>query len=190
MGEDKEFTTRIGFDYYVPVIVTKNLYKTSVDREFRYAKGVKYYIRKLRNSIDSMRGHGYNFHDIINVYKNYGKFVMIEASIVYFVAKLKGVYRYDKSTNNEGLIIHNSLEKLIDPKDLGICDKYIIYGLPRYYSYMKTNVSEKLHNKLGNVLLYKCNDGYYRYVKNEEGLKLALDQSIFPEVECINESLN
>jgi hypothetical protein len=26
-------------------------------------------------------------------------------------------------------------------------------------------VSENLHNKLGNMLLYKCNDEYYRYVK-------------------------
>ena len=190
VGEDTEFTTRIGFEYFVPVIATKNLYKTSVNREFRYSKGVKYYIRKLRNTINSMRGHGYNFLDIINIYKNYGKFVAIEASIVYSIAKLKGIYRYDKSTHNDIVIIHNSLEKLIDLKDLGICDKYIIYALPVIYSYMKTNVSENLHNKLGNMLLYKCNDGYYRYVKNEEGLKLALEQSNSPKVECINESLN
>jgi hypothetical protein len=165
MGEDTEFTTSIRFDYFVPVIATKNLYKTSVNREFRYSKGVKYYIRKLRNTIDSMRGHGYNFLDIINIYKNYGKFVAIEASIVYSIAKLKGIYRCYESTHNDIVIIHNSLEKIIDLKDLGICDKYIIYTLLVIYSYMKTNVSENLHNKLGNMLLYKCNDEYYRYVK-------------------------
>ncbi|BCU68774.1 glycosyltransferase [Stygiolobus caldivivus] len=189
VGEDTEFSIRIGFDYYIPVIATINLYRKNIDREFRYAKGIKYYKRRLRNTIDSIRGHGFNYHDIIEIYSNYGKMVTLAASIVFILAKLKGIYRYNKEVHNDILLIYNSLSKLVNPKELAIPEKFFMYPLPLMYSNMKSYTSQNLKEKLGDLLLYKCNDGYFRYVKNEEGLKLTLQQSNSPQIECIKEPL-
>lgn len=189
VGEDTEFVTRIGFDYYIPVIATMNLYRENINREFRYAKGIKYYIRRLRNAVDSMRGHGFNYNDIIEIYSNYGKIVTLAASIVFILAKLKGTYRYNKEMHNDILLIYNSLSKLVNPKEIAIPEKFFGYPLPLIYSKMKSYTSQKLKEKVGDLLLYRCNDGYFRYVKNEEGLKLALYQSNSLHVECIREPL-
>ena len=184
VDEDTEFSIRIGFDYYIPVIVMSNLYRVNINRELRYGKGLKYYNRKLRNVIDSIRGSGYNFYDIIKIYGNYGKIILLGISILFVFAKLKGIYRYSRKVNNKILYVYNTLSALIDPKDLEISDKFFLYSLLTTYSDMKDQVSQKLREKIGDLMLYKCSDGFLRYVKNEEGLRLALQQSNVPDVEC------
>ena len=184
IDEDTELVARIGFDYHVPVVAVTNLYRVNINRERRYGKNLKYYRRKFRNILDSIRGSGYNFHDIIEIYSQYGKTVILGISMIYLLAKLKGIYRYNEKINNKLLYIYNTLTKLFNPTDIGISDKFFLYFLLITYSNMKDYVAQKLQEKIGDLMLYKCNDGFFRFVKNEEGLKLALQQSNFLGVEC------
>jgi hypothetical protein len=50
-GEDIEFTARIGFDYYVRVMTSYDLYYKNGKHngEIRYAKNIRLYLRRFIN---------------------------------------------------------------------------------------------------------------------------------------------
>jgi len=106
VNEDVETFSRVGFDYFVPVIIKENLFKGE-GREKRYSKRLKYYIRRFNNIVDGIRGNGSYWKEISLYYKDERYFMLP----FYIIAKAKGIYRHGE-VDNKIKIVMDSLKKL------------------------------------------------------------------------------
>ncbi|QGA68895.1 glycosyltransferase [Sulfolobus sp. E11-6] len=188
VGEDFELFARIGFDYSIPVIIGKNW--QGFDRERRYAKGLGYYVRRYKNFVDLIRGWGLNWSDLNKIYlfsDRFSVFYKLGIITAFLVAKFKGIYRYSAESNGIK-VIRESIEKIVHPSQLGINDKYLILEIFTVFTILSPNlenyIESKLREEVGRFKKYICSDGIIRYVKSDEGLKLALLGTITPNVEC------
>jgi len=192
-AEDWEILARVGFDYFVPVINSENLYNEIVEkRELRYARGLRYYIRRFNNSIDTIRGVGYNWDDIKRLYLGKKKYKII-TPFSYLLAKVKGVYRYYKDMNNALWFLLSALDKIVDLKEIGISDDYFIYSV--WYTFYRTYslegiVDRKLVMKIGNVKKIICTDESVRFVKTNEGLRKSKLMAVTQNFECEERQLS
>lgn len=177
VNEDVETFSRVGFDYFVPVIIKENLFREK-EREKRYSKGIKYYIRRFNNIVDGIRGNGFYWKEVSLYYKD-KKYSVLP---FYLIARIKGIYRY-YDCDNKIRIIKESIRKLVDPKEIGLDESFFLFSISTYeHSLIK--VDEILREKYGDLMKFSCNDRLIRYVKNNEGLKRALLSSNLKDVEC------
>ncbi|WP_338600741.1 glycosyltransferase family 2 protein [Sulfolobus tengchongensis] len=192
-AEDVELINRIGFDYYIPVIVGKSIYKgkATKERESRYAHGTKLLLRNINNFIDTIRGCGFNWREVYNLYFKYRRIHYSYLPIIlgiYFIAKLKRIYRYSSLHDNITNSFLERLNKLTLPKELNIPDDYFLFGISRrdllLYSDLERLADIKLKEKIGDYKKFLCSDSLIRYVKNSEGLKKALELSNLSKIEC------
>jgi len=178
VNEDVETFSRVGFDYFVPVIIKENLFKGE-GREKRYSRGLKYYIRRFNNIVDGIRGNGFYWKEISLYYKE-KKYSILP---FYIIAKVKGIYRHGE-VDNKILIVRNSLEKIVDPKEIGIGASYFLFGVSNYEYEVIKSVDEIIKSKFSGLRKFFCNDRIIRFVKSEEGLKRAMLASNLKNVEC------
>ena len=179
VNEDVETFARVGFDYFIPVIIKENLFKGE-KREKRYSKGLNYYIRRFNNIIDGIRGNGFYWKEI-SVYYKEKKYLVLP---FYLIARMKGIYRHGGEVDNKILIVRNELEKIIDPKEIGIDDSYFLFGVSNYEYEMIRNVDEIIKRKFSGLRKFLCKDRIIRFVKSEEGLKKALLASNLKNAVC------
>ena len=177
MAEDVEAVSRVGFDYFAPVAIKENLFRGG-QREKRYSRGLRYYIRRFNNIVDDIRGNGLYWKEISIYHKK--KYLMLP---FYIFARLKGIYRYGELGNRIKLTTE-SLEKIIDPKEISIDDSYFFFAIPKSEYEIVKNVDEILKTKFSTLKEILCNDRLIIYVKNEEGLKRALLASNSMNLEC------
>ncbi|EZQ12023.1 glycosyl transferase family 2 [Candidatus Acidianus copahuensis] len=177
VSEDVEAVSRIGFDYFVPVIVKENLFRGK-GREKRYSKGIKYLVRRFNNIVDGIRGDGFYWKDISVYYEN-KKYVVLP---FYIIARIKGIYRYHDCAAKIW-IIKESIKKLVDPKEIDLDDSFFLFSISTI-EHSVVKVDEILQEKFGSLIKFSCNDRLIRYVKNNEGLKRALLSSNLKDVEC------
>lgn len=117
-GEDIELLSRVRVDLFLPIIVGYNE-KVNFDREKRYARNhLKYQIRKLRNTVDDIRGLGFNLNEYLKTHYYGLKYLPIQ-SIIYLIAKVKGIYRNCKTIPNHACVLSKFLEALKDPEEYG-----------------------------------------------------------------------
>jgi hypothetical protein len=163
-AEDVEFFTRIGFKFFIPIIfripVNKKSYSNLIDSEIsRYSHNISSNIkRSIRISIDLPRGNGYKFSEYISL-PNFKlkKYLVPLGLLLYSVAKIKGIYRYDENLNNYDLMFRFMVSGLIDPvKEIKAKESDVIF-----------TISEKTVNNLGlswvikrfkeiNLTAYRC----------------------------------
>ncbi|QGR19746.1 glycosyltransferase [Stygiolobus azoricus] len=181
-GEDVEFVARIGFDYYVPVIIHYDLYPKycrNKQREARYAKNIRLYWRRFRNYIDDLTGKAYNFKETIIRWSVYHRTFTIPIGMLGFLlSKTKKSKRFCNKYANPVYIEILALEKMIDNKELGIQDKYFAHLIPEelysLYPFLRKIVVNKLKEKIGYFEAFQC-PLLTVFVKNEDGLNEALN---------------
>ncbi|MCH4816420.1 MAG: glycosyltransferase family 2 protein [Saccharolobus sp.] len=187
-AEDWEVVSRVGFDYFIPALMHEELHN-ELARERRYAKGLNYYTRRLRNKLDVIRGLGYNWNDINIVYSQHPiAYKILVNSPSYILAKLMGIYRNYKDYNNGVGVILSALDKLINLKEIGVDEKYFLFGgwwgFFSVYNLDKI-IDAKLPIKVGEVKKLLCNDDGLRYIKTLEGFNLIqLASSLKDKLEC------
>ena len=136
---------------------------------------IEYYYRSLKNHIDTIRGLGLNFNEIRLTF-DYPFHLMVLVYLAFLVAKLKGVYRYDKEFPNDLKVLLMGLEKIIDNSELGISDDYFVFMFSIYNIKRKNEIislAEKILNeKIGFYKKYLCQGrSVIVYVKNGKGLE-------------------
>jgi len=121
-AEDVEFMARMGFKFFIPVIFRKpiNSINFSNLRNFetiRYSSGSLSNIkRSVRLAIDLPRGNGYKFSEYISLpYFKSKKYLVPSGLLLYTIAKIKGIYRYDKILNNYDIMFKFMVSGLVDP---------------------------------------------------------------------------
>ena len=137
-GEDYEFWARVEFDNSLPLVTTVQIRKMEF-RSFaeyelrRYARGLWSSVRRtLRHEVDIIRGYGYTLSEYLQepAFKR-RPYLKPAALLVYSIARLKGVYRYDRRLNNHDLVIYNMLQRMRDPvKELGADESYVAIVIP------------------------------------------------------------
>ncbi|ADB86543.1 glycosyltransferase family 2 protein [Saccharolobus islandicus] len=187
-AEDWEIVSRVGFDYFIPALTHAEL-RNELDRERRYAKGLKYYARRFKNKLDVIRGLGYNWSDMNIVYSKHSTpYKIFINAPSYILAKLMGIYRNYREYNNGVGTILSALDKMIDLKEIGVNDKYFLFG--GYWGFFSAYnldkiIDEKLPSKVGRVRKFICNDNGLRYVKTlEEFDIIKLASSLKDKLEC------
>ena len=167
--EDVELISRMGFDIYIPAIVSRNLrHDSTIDRELHYGK-----LRMVKVAIDSIRGRGIYFHDLLKIYKDYSLYFKLGMIGLYPIARIKGIYRYNSSLNNALYILLNAANKVVDLKEIGISYDYFVMSVPNWSVYYKSFLSEfeeKVRSKFPGIKKFKCTDGSTKYVLNEEAV--------------------
>jgi len=136
-AEDNELWARVGFDYYLPVVIDRpiKIAGTGLGREAsRYFQGITGFAKRtLRTSLDSIRGLGLKPIDFI---KLYDKSRLALAFPAYIIAALQGIYRYDKSLNNYELNLYSSLKKVKDPvKEIKANEQYVVFAIQCKWTY-------------------------------------------------------
>ncbi|MCL5252885.1 MAG: glycosyltransferase family 2 protein [Candidatus Thermoplasmatota archaeon] len=125
-GEDAEFfvrATRTTPCVAIPVMVCEDE-TVKGERERRYAKGMNFYLRKLRCDIDRVRGLGMDFRQTLSYYGNGNNvpssLLKKTASIcIYVYAWMRGIYCYGDVYNIE-LYNRLFLERLLLPNEIGM----------------------------------------------------------------------
>jgi len=137
-AEDVELFARAGFDYYLPVIIKaqirKMVFKNLAEYDLRrYAKDLISSSRRiLRYEIGLIRGNGYTLREYLQepTFRR-RPYLKPAALLVYGIARLKGVYRYDRRLNNHDLVLYNMLQRMRDPvKELGADESYAATVIP------------------------------------------------------------
>jgi len=132
-AEDFELWARAGFDYYLPVIYRARMRGTGArslaDYELkRYARGTwGSFMRTVRHQVDLVRGLGYSLGEYLRepAFRR-RPYLRPAAALMYGVAYIKGIKRYDKRFNNHDLFYYVSLQKLVDPvKELKADERYV-----------------------------------------------------------------
>ena len=137
-AEDVELLAKADFDYYLPVIIKAQIRKMALKNlaEYdlrRYARDLISSSRRiLRYEIGLIRGNGYTLREYLQepAFKR-RPYLKPAALLVYGIARLKGVYRYDRRLNNHDLVIYNMLQRMRDPvKELGADESYMAMVIP------------------------------------------------------------
>jgi len=137
-AEDAELFARAGFDHYLPVIIKaqirKMVFKNLAEYDLRrYARDLISSSRRiLRYEIGLIRGNGYTLREYLQepTFRR-RPYLKPAALLVYGIARLKGVYRYDRRLNNHDLVIYNMLQRMRDPvKELGADESYAATVIP------------------------------------------------------------
>lgn len=152
--------------YSIPCALAEN--EKAKNREKRYADGFKYTKRQLKNYADMISGGGLKLSDFIYRYENHGKIKII---LLYIVCRIinRKTFRHSEKYNNRQLVYNNSI--LVNPKELGIKDKYFITEIYPYgkrpediinivYKLLSTGLNEtKLitHKSKNLLILYHKN---------------------------------
>lgn len=184
-GEDYEFKVRVGFKYFLPVIVDQDQ-KVKGLREARYAKRKVFLLyRLLKKYIDSTRALNYSIQDLLSLYRGIYKPLSI---LLYPIPLLLGKYSYEKGVNNFLLYGYKSSMTLTNPNDLGlrISDDFIVVEYPypfllfRHDRYVLTleQFEKLIAQKLGKMLRFNFS-GHIIYAKNEKGFRIALESLYF-----------
>lgn len=75
-------------------------------RESRYANGFSLVLRLMQNLIDTQRSYAYkSFSDFYNSSDKKSKFRYFAFFVAYVIAKILGVYEYDKRLNNADYVL-------------------------------------------------------------------------------------
>jgi len=137
-GEDAEIWARVEFDNSLPIVLAARIRKMEF-RSFaeyelrRYARGLRSsFRRRLRYEVDIIRGYGYTLSEYLQepAFKR-RPYLKPAALLVYGIARLKGVYRYDGRLNNRDLVIYKVLQRIRDPvKELGADESYAAVIIP------------------------------------------------------------
>jgi len=180
-GEDIEFIARIGFDYYVPVITSYDLYYKNGkhNRETRYAKNIRLYWRRFRNYVDQITGDALNFKEtIITCNKYHGTFTVPICMLGFLISKFKKSKRYCNKYANSVYNDILSLEKMIDYRKLSIQDKYFAFGIQDWVDFLYPSIRKIVINKLKEKIdyfeIFQC-PNWIVFVKNKDGLNEALN---------------
>ena len=187
-AEDEELFARIGFDYFIPVITGTNLY-VGLKREKRYVKNkIGYYYRSFKNHVDIIRGRGFNFSETRLTF-DYPFHLKLGVYLAFFVAKLKGIYRYDKKIPNNLKTLLMRLEKIVNNLELGISDDYFGFLLPidiiKGKNEIISLVEKKLNEKIGSYKKYLCHQvGSIVYVKNKKVLENIINMTPSSNFTC------
>jgi len=137
-AEDAELFARAGFDHYLPVIIKaqirKMVFKNLAEYDLRrYARDLISSSRRiLRYEIGLIRGNGYTLREYLQepTFRR-RPYLKPAALLVYGIARLKGVYRYDRRLNNHDLVIYNMLQRMRNPvKELGADESYAAMVIP------------------------------------------------------------
>jgi glycosyltransferase involved in cell wall biosynthesis len=137
-GEDYEIWARVEFDNSLPLVTAARIRKMEF-RSFagyelrRYARGLWSSLRRtLRHEVDIIRGYGYTLGEYLQepAFKR-RPYLKPAALLVYSIARLKGVYRYDRRLNNQDLVMYKVLQRIRDPvKELGADESYAAMVIP------------------------------------------------------------
>jgi glycosyltransferase involved in cell wall biosynthesis len=136
--EDYELGARVSFDNYFPLIMRTRIrdlkFNNLAEYELkRYSRGfIGSLKRTLRYEIDIIRGYGYTLRDYLQepAFKK-RLYLRPFAVLVYSIASLEGIYRYDRRFNNHDLVYYNSLLKIRDPvKELSVDKRYAAMIIP------------------------------------------------------------
>jgi len=111
-GEDYEIWARVEFDNSLPLVtaarIRKMEFRSFAEYELRrYARGLWSSLRRtLRHEVDIIRGYGYTLSEYLQepAFKR-RPYLKPAALLVYGIARLKGVYRYDRRLNNQDLVM-------------------------------------------------------------------------------------
>ena len=76
-----------------------------------------------------IRGFGYNLNEIRSA-SEVPILWKLGLYLAFLVAKIKGIYRYDKEMPNVTKVYLMLIEKLLDYSELGISDDYFGFGFP------------------------------------------------------------
>ncbi|WP_158543105.1 glycosyltransferase [Acidilobus sp. 7A] len=137
-GEDYEIWARVEFDNSLPLVtavrIRKMEFRSFAEYELRrYARGLWSSLRRtLRHEVDIIRGYGYTLSEYLQepAFKR-RPYLKPAALLVYGIARLKGVYRYDRRLNNQDLVIYKKLQRIRDPvKELGADESYAAMIIP------------------------------------------------------------
>ncbi|MFP3320280.1 MAG: glycosyltransferase [Acidilobus sp.] len=136
-AEDNELWARVGFDYYLPIVVGRPIKTvgTGLGREAsRYFQGITGFTKRtLRTSLDLIRGLGLKPIDLVKLFDKSRLALLLPA---YVIASLQGIYRYDKFLNNYELNFYNLLKKLKDPvKEIKADERYVVFAIPCKLAY-------------------------------------------------------
>ncbi|SAI84941.1 glycosyltransferase family 2 [Saccharolobus solfataricus] len=145
--------------------------------------------RRFKNKLDVIRGLGYNWSDMKIAYSQHSIPYKIFVNAPSFVlAKLMGIYRNYKEYNNGVGTILSALDRMIDLKEIGINDKYFLFG--GYWGFFSAYnldkiIDEKLPSKVGRVRKLICNDDGLRYIKTLDGFDIIkLASFLKDKLEC------
>jgi len=187
-GEDYEFDVRVGFDHFIPVIIATDLC-AAPKRGKRYTKSkIGYYYRSFRNHVDTIRSLGLNFNETKFIFK-YPFRLMLGVYLAFFMAKLKGIYRYNRKIPNNLKVLLMELEKITDNSEVGIPDEYFAYIFPVHDTLGKGEifslVEKTLTEKIGSYMKYLCGKkSIVAYVKNKKGLENILNSTKYSDFTC------
>jgi glycosyltransferase involved in cell wall biosynthesis len=157
-AEDTEFWTRVGFDYSLPIIAKKTLRKVETlnlqNLELkRYARGIKDTIKRpIIHQLSVIKGYGLSPNEYIFQPAFRKRFYLAPAgALIYMIALMQGIYRYNKQFNNLDLIFYNQLVKLKDPVKEIRADESHVALLINYESAIKIGLINvvKMMRKIG-----------------------------------------
>lgn len=123
-GEVENFLIRNGIRKAVPAIIGFN--HVCEQREERYDKGIYNTLREFKNQVDWIRGEAFTISAPYTPKK----------LLYHMIARLRGVYRYDKNMDNNTMANMQKLEKIENPEDFGIDNEWAAF------CYMSTGTSE------------------------------------------------
>lgn len=136
-AEDIEFFTRVGFDFHVPVLFRRPLSRPHGGRPLgdarRYMRGTLSAVsRSVRNVIDLIRGNGFKYSEFASLpYIRRRPYLLVApVPLIYTVALVKGIYRYDPLLNNYDLMFKYMVSGLVDPiKEVGADGDHAVFSV-------------------------------------------------------------
>ncbi|MUN28497.1 glycosyltransferase [Sulfuracidifex metallicus] len=172
-GEDREFFSRMKIQYGLPIIIGKNFVYNGA-REKRYARKWREFIkRELRWKIDTIRGTGYSFVELMRKRQQ----TLVEElakPLAYLVAKVEGIYRNSKELNNWNFTLRNFFYNIDDPQKYGI-DNEFIYPL---IVERRSNIID--YNKVREILL----NNFLKLIEYDCGNYSVFTKQLNPSLKC------
>lgn len=165
VGEDVEFSARMGIKKTFPLIIGINTMKAREKEKVKLSN----VFRKVRGDIDSIRGVGYSFNEYVK-YVNFRKYGKLRIPL-YFIAKIRGIYRYSKGMNNLEIVRNKVIETLENPLDYDFSKEYIFLSIEK-------DVSKKIKEVLGDYYtknIVKHNIKFWLYSKTQETMNFVIN---------------
>ncbi|ADL19019.1 Glycosyltransferase [Acidilobus saccharovorans 345-15] len=116
-AEDIEFFTRVGFDYYLPLITSRPVvrhWSSGRAEAQRYGRGsISRALRLIRMTIDDIRGGAYSFTEFASTIRR--AHYRLASPLVYAAAAAMGIYRNAEGVSNKVAYFRAVLERLVNP---------------------------------------------------------------------------
>ncbi|ADL19079.1 Glycosyltransferase [Acidilobus saccharovorans 345-15] len=138
VAEDVEFFARVGLDFHVPVLFRRPLSGprrgSLMGDARRYVRGTLGAVsRSVRNVVDLIRGNGFKYGELASLpYIRRRPYLLVApVPLIYTMALVKGIYRYDPLLNNHDLMFKYMVSGLVDPiKEVGADDDHAVFSVP------------------------------------------------------------